>query len=173
MRYPRKFTEEKILYFANTNEHGVHVALTERKDTTLSGLVKSLTGRKMIELNEGVTVPNDGRYYRTTPLGQLYLKLMQTKYAEETKRTGAYMWFADVAELAFKAFGEELHNDVNSLLSMAEESSLRTKEHKGEVAMTMINRMSLVLSMSNGETFLNPLGQILLKAMRNEAMVVE
>src|SRR5678809_1147893 len=70
----KKYTEEKVLYFAN-QKTGLHVQSSERaRNTTLWGLVCRLVASNKIHC---IAEDDSGKYYMTTKLGDIALLEMQ------------------------------------------------------------------------------------------------
>tara|TARA_R110001592_G_scaffold209888_12_gene461208 strand:- start:615 stop:1127 length:513 start_codon:yes stop_codon:yes gene_type:complete len=151
----RLYTEEKVLYHADSNANGIHVSFREKKGTTLRGLIKSLVGKKMIVDVHPVDCGRD-EYYRTTLLGKVYLKVMQLEFAKRYGKDYDRL-FKEVAYLIGDAVGVDVAAEMGVLLVKSKEHKLQAKDHKGELAMRIINRMGLlqgdVLS-AKGEIYL-------------------
>lgn len=70
----KKYTEEKVLYFANQNS-GLHVQSSERaRNTTLWGLVCRLVASNKIHC---IAEDDSGKYYLATKSGVIALLEMQ------------------------------------------------------------------------------------------------
>lgn len=161
MRY-RLYTEEKVLYYADSNDNGLHVSVNERRGTTLRGLIKSLMDKKMITKVDSKDKSQVDEHYQTTLLGKVFLKVFQLEYAKCNGKNydGLYN---EITNLINDAMGSALVLDVLVLLISANENTLDAKAHKGDMAMRMINRMGLLKSDN-----LSVRGKILLAALSEE-----
>ncbi|HUH57702.1 MAG TPA: hypothetical protein VL020_04210 [Pseudomonadales bacterium] len=75
----KKYTEEKVLYFAN-QKTGLHVQSSERaRNTTLWGLVCRLVASNKIHC---IAEDDSGKYYMTTKSGDIALLEMQIDWRE-------------------------------------------------------------------------------------------
>jgi hypothetical protein len=156
----RLYTEEKVLYYADSNLNGLHVSVNEKAGTTLKGLVQSLVGKKMIYDPLADDGNGGDRYYLTTLLGKVYLKILQLEYALSTSKNYDAL-YQEIGNIAEDAIGKDELADVIGLLVLARDGQLDAKSHKGELAMRIINRMGLLQS-----GHLNAKGKILLRAVK-------
>jgi hypothetical protein len=72
----KKYTTEKVLYFAS-REEGLHVDIDESSRTDLSELVYKLLNQKMLER---VAEDDSGAYYKTTVKGEIRLTELQIEW---------------------------------------------------------------------------------------------
>jgi len=186
--YDGVYTLEKVLYLADSRIRGVYVSTWGEGDTALRKVVSILCGRKLIAVNQEPLAHNYGSYYRITPLGKLYLKLSQKRFAQENKGDyegmytgrGAPDFFRfnegardalgiETTTLAYDAFGEDMYEQVGALLALiGAGASFVIREHKP--AIKIMNQLTLKKKAEGGETTITALGLILFNAMRENAI---